>query len=431
MADEFFNDTFNILHIISSMFTGYTVYLFMEMFFIAKKSNFIQMSLSFCGYVLINNVVYFCVSRPIIQLIINILLLMCLTLNFESKYPKRLIAVAYVYLSMMLIETIIFRITGYIYPSIFAVSSAYYNIAGMITMDLVSFLLVLLFRNYKFIRNDIFIPTNQWLCVFLVPFGTLCIMLIILQCPNHSAVFILLSALIVLVTNVLVFGMYNMILKNYEEKINELRLKQQNIMYGQQLKLMQSAMINMSAVNHDIKNHLSIISGFLEQGNLGKVEKYLTEINSAYKVTGEYAKTGNFILDSILNYKIDEAVKANIIVELNAKVPKDLKLPEFDMNIILSNIIDNAIEACLKLLEDREIHIVINYFNGVLRIKIVNTFDGLVKQKNGRIITRNRDKSNHGIGLRNIRDTVEKYNGVIDIDFDTKKFIVNVMLYIG
>lgn len=428
---NFFNDTFNILHIISSMFTGYTVYLFMEMFFIAKKSNFIQMSLSFCGYVLINNVVYFCVSRPIIQLIINILLLMCLTLNFESKYPKRLIAVAYVYLSMMLIETIIFRITGYIYPSIFAVSSAYYNIAGMITMDLVSFLLVLLFRNYKFIRNDIFIPTNQWLCVFLVPFGTLCIMLIILQCPNHSAVFILLSALIVLVTNVLVFGMYNMILKNYEEKINELRLKQQNIMYGQQLKLMQSAMINMSAVNHDIKNHLSIISGFLEQGNLGKVEKYLTEINSAYKVTGEYAKTGNFILDSILNYKIDEAVKANIIVELNAKVPKDLKLPEFDMNIILSNIIDNAIEACLKLLEDREIHIVINYFNGVLRIKIVNTFDGLVKQKNGRIITRNRDKSNHGIGLRNIRDTVEKYNGVIDIDFDTKKFIVNVMLYIG
>lgn len=292
---NFFNDTFNILHIISSMFTGYTVYLFMEMFFIAKKSNFIQMSLSFCGYVLINNVVYFCVSRPIIQLIINILLLMCLTLNFESKYPKRLIAVAYVYLSMMLIETIIFRITGYIYPSIFAVSSAYYNIAGMITMDLVSFLLVLLFRNYKFIRNDIFIPTNQWLCVFLVPFGTLCIMLIILQCPNHSAVFILLSALIVLVTNVLVFGMYNMILKNYEEKINELRLKQQNIMYGQQLKLMQSAMINMSAVNHDIKNHLSIISGFLEQGNLGKVEKYLTEINSAYKVTGEYAKTGNFI----------------------------------------------------------------------------------------------------------------------------------------
>lgn len=426
-----YEDNFTMIYIASSVFTGYTIYLFMEMFFTVKKSNLLQMCFSFSTYMIINSAVYFWFSIPIIQLAINVFLLLGLTFNFESQFPKRLIAVAYVYISMMLIETIIIRASGYIYSSIFAVSGIYYNIVGLITMDLLSFLLVLVFRNYRFIRNDIFLPTNQRLCVFLVPIGMLCIMLIILQCPNHPTFFIILSAVVVLSTNILVFGMYNIILRNYEEKINDLRLKQQNSMYDQQLKLMQSAMVNIGAVNHDIKNHLSIVSGFLDNGDLEKAEKYLKEIDAAYKVTGEYSKTGNLILDSILNYKIEEAVKSKIEVELITKVPKDLELPQFDMNIIISNLIDNAIEACLKLLDNREIYIQVNYCNGVLRIKVVNTYDGLVKQKNGKIITRNIDKESHGIGLRNVRKTLEKYNGVLDVDFDTKKFTANAMLYIG
>ena len=100
------------------------------------------------------------------------------------------------------------------------------------------------------------------------------------------------------------------------------------------------------------------------------------------------------------------------------------------MNIILGNLLDNAIENALKT-DEPKIDIVIKYRMGMLRINIVNSCIHDQNIIDGRYISTKLDEiKNHGYGMINVRKCVAKYNGTVKFSNDDTRFKAEVLLYI-
>ena len=97
---------------------------------------------------------------------------------------------------------------------------------------------------------------------------------------------------------------------------------------------------------------------------------------------------------------------------------------------MLGNILDNAIEASLKVEEEkRHIRLFMKYDSNTLIITVINTFIGdLNKHKEGRILTRKHTPLNHGIGLESVRRVAEKYHGSVIIETKDNSFIIKIAM---
>ena len=149
-------------------------------------------------------------------------------------------------------------------------------------------------------------------------------------------------------------------------------------------------------------------------------------------------RTGNTVADTLLNMKYHEAVRLVPDLEMDADklvFPSVLKIHSYDIGIILGNAVDNAIEACRKLKEkepgaDAFIRFASLQKGNLLILKVENSFDGKLTQKPQAEfpITDKPDKENHGMGLRNIKNTVEKYQGTMDFKVRNRVFILSMMM---
>ncbi len=92
----------------------------------------------------------------------------------------------------------------------------------------------------------------------------------------------------------------------------------------------------------------------------------------------KFERTDNFVIDSILSYKLQEADRLGIETKMDVKVPKDLNVSAYVLTGILTNLLDNAMEACEKV-QDKKIKITIKYAKKMLIIRISNTYDGKEK----------------------------------------------------
>lgn len=113
------------------------------------------------------------------------------------------------------------------------------------------------------------------------------------------------------------------------------------------------------------------------------------------------------------------------------QIPQGLVINEAYICTILGNSLDNAIEACMEQLKgQRTIKIIMSYLKTNLFISIINTHEGNVKvDKKKRIITSKENSNNHGLGLKNIKEAVEKYNGELSIEYTESIFELTILLY--
>jgi sensor histidine kinase regulating citrate/malate metabolism len=108
-------------------------------------------------------------------------------------------------------------------------------------------------------------------------------------------------------------------------------------------------------------------------------------------------------------------------------IPVILNIETADIVTILGNLLDNAVDVVAKT-ENKMINLDIEYNRGSLFIQINNTFDSVVKYDNEHIVTL-KDSDEHGYGLKNIKRSVEKYNGYVDISHKENIFSVAIILY--
>nr|WP_312577622.1 ATP-binding protein [Sedimentibacter sp.] len=206
-------------------------------------------------------------------------------------------------------------------------------------------------------------------------------------------------------------------------------LQQQNNAYSKQFEIINQSQENIKMLRHDMKNHITSLQSLIEINDNESALKYLKDIYNYCNYPDKYVKSGNSEIDSILNYKINKAARFGINVNTILNIPQKLSIQPFDLSVILGNLMDNAIEATLKLDRNRIINVSVEYERNVLYISISNPYDGKLLFKNNKLKTTHTDTENHGIGLSSVRKSINKYNGVLDTHHTDKIFYADVLIY--
>ncbi len=179
---------------------------------------------------------------------------------------------------------------------------------------------------------------------------------------------------------------------------------------------------------HDYKNHIAAMKIHLQQGNYELLGNYLNELNEDLTNVDTVLKTGNVMVDAILNSKISLAESKNINVDATAKVPEKIRVSDTDVCVIIGNLLDNAIEACCKLedCDKRFIRIYIGLLKQQLYISVSNSVGGEIRKSGKTYFTTKNE--NHGFGLKRIDKIVSGYGGYINRQDETDVFATEIMI---
>lgn len=421
---------YDLAYLITNVFGTYTIYKFMRVFFDKMVSNGKIEFLTYVTYFSLISSMYLYINIPIVMLICNVILFFLLSYNYEGSIKNRVMSVAFMYLVLMTIESIIALLSGYLYTSIYTINPEYSSIFGVVAIRIVSYMVILLIGNYKQMKKGSEISFSYWLSIFLIPLGSLYIILVIFQENNMKSNQVIISLIVLLFVNFIAFYLYEELSYTYKQKTESLLLKQQNQYYIKQFDLIEDSLEKIKAVRHDMRNHLSTIEVYINNDEKTKALDYISKMYEVSKLDRKLAFSGNMEIDSILNFKLQEAELYNIKVLLELRVPTKLRCSTFDLVVIMGNILDNAIQATCKLDSERRISIQMIYNKSILIINVSNTFDGKVLYNGYNIATSHVDKENHGLGLNNTKAILKKYNGTINISYSKNEFNVSTMMYV-
>lgn len=179
-------------------------------------------------------------------------------------------------------------------------------------------------------------------------------------------------------------------------------------------------------IRHNLINQIIVLKSQVNEGSVSESNKIMDDIISETQQNGWGIYTENVPINAILNVKINQGELYGIRWELDVKVPKDLNIDMRDIGTVLGNTLDNAIEACSMLENDKKlINVNIYCKNNNMTIYIKNP-----KNVTGTAInTWKKDKDNHGLGLKSVRKIVSKYNGIITNDDKNTYYEVNIMMW--
>ncbi|MGE5679128.1 MAG: sensor histidine kinase [Pseudomonadota bacterium] len=179
---------------------------------------------------------------------------------------------------------------------------------------------------------------------------------------------------------------------------------------------------------HDYHNHIQTMKAYRRLNEDIKIDEYLDDLDEDLTNVDTLIKSGNVMVDAILNSKLSLAVSRQININAKAAVPSELSISEIDLCIILGNLLDNAMEACLKLIneEDRHIRVYIDIKRDQLYISVTNTSGGNTQKQNGRYTSGK--GVNHGFGLMRVDRLVDKYGGYIKRRDEEDAFSTEILL---
>lgn len=186
-------------------------------------------------------------------------------------------------------------------------------------------------------------------------------------------------------------------------------------LYDEQKKLERTA--------HDFKNHIFLLMQYLEDESYEEAIGYGRTLAGSLELISRRSWSGNKILDTILNTKLLEAEQKKIQVNMEIDNMEKLPLTDYDLCVVLSNLLDNAIEASEYVeKEKKEISVSIKSTETLFLIKIVNSMERKPIKRNNRYITTKQCKDRHGIGLESVRASVERYQGTLLLEHSENQF---------
>lgn len=182
----------------------------------------------------------------------------------------------------------------------------------------------------------------------------------------------------------------------------------------------------MRGYKHDFHHHLQALKGQLEAGEVDRALAYIEQLDNQLMNVDTLLKTGNVSLDAILSAKIAQAKAENIAVTVKANVPDALTISDLELSIIIGNLLDNAIEACLTVTGERFIRIFISMKGTMLYFSMLNAA-GAKKKKTGSLFATHKDGV-HGFGLRRAEAILEEHGGWVKYNSEdgafTSEFLV-------
>ena len=179
-------------------------------------------------------------------------------------------------------------------------------------------------------------------------------------------------------------------------------------------------------LRHDMRNHLTVVQGLLEQGNIQGAVNYLDKMAGSPALQGVKRFCDNETANVVLAAKAEAMDRAGIAADFAVSLSKELPIIDTDLAALLGNALDNAIEG-VESAEEKKIILRCKVDKGLLMLRVENPVGGLV---NPDLTTTKADKTSHGFGIPGMREIAKRYHGTLDVNVKNGRFVLLICLVI-
>lgn len=293
-----------------------------------------------------------------------------------------------------------------------------YRIACLLSSKIILFYIsrIILKLKIKQYENN---PASSWMFLTIIPIMTIFIMVVITESAiytkdSRTTFYLILSIVGLIIMNILFYYLFVSTGRKFEI-ITENELLKQNIKLQMEHSFEARKLYKeIQIIKHDMKNHLISIRSCLDDGNYSKSIDYLNNMIKDIEKTKKLVFTKNDMFNAIVNNKFSEANSKGIKTSYFINYELDGKIEDTDISILFGNLLSNAIEACEKIKGEKEISLFIDKKREYIYIEVNNTIESSVLRDNPGLKTTKTDKNHHGLGIKSIRNIVQKYKGIIN-----------------
>lgn len=417
-------------------------YSFFDIFAIKRKRNKSQVVLSVLTLIVLSRLcIHFLKKYTIIKMLLMIvMIILAMWFLYEISFIKTLILVFFIESIITITDYIVIMILAKNYGDITTLGGASSLIGRLILIlsRLILFaILIVISRISSKKRNNVTadMSNKEWIQFLIFPIFTICAVMLMVNSvmkSYHSDIvpvyYIIAIGLIVL--NLVVFHLISEILEHSRKMKEAQILRQQSI---GQVGLYNSMRENYNIQRqrtHEYKNQIVCMDMLMKKKDYSKLEDYIGNISDGLDAQLDMVDTNNDVVNAILNAKYYEAIKNDVLFVLKINDLSDIKVSDEDIVTILSNLLDNAIEAAKQCnVGKRTVKIKLLSEDDVLTIAVSNTYKTEpMLTEDGYIRTTKNNKEEHGWGIRNIVATLEKYDAEYIIDYKNGEFVFSIMM---
>lgn len=207
----------------------------------------------------------------------------------------------------------------------------------------------------------------------------------------------------------------------------------QNDLLARQVNEVENLYRQIRGMRHDLRNHAQTMLAYLDLDQTDELRKYLMDLSRSFEQVDNVLRTGNVMADAILNSKLSLVRSKGIEINAKATVPSSSSIPDVSLCTILGNLLDNAMEACLRIRDggERFIRVYIAPMKDQLYVNVTNSAPGLARREGGRYISSKPGRgamARHGFGLSQIDRAAKLYGGYVNRQQEEGVFATEVML---
>ena len=369
---------------------------------------------------------YFQVDE-VLELVVPIITLVIYSNLFSRKTLINLFKIFAVFLNLTFIHTFVIMSSTVIIGDAF--QSAYNNYSFMFILTCVS--ITILGIEYIFLKNQ-YKYTYQLsgysiLTSFLCSLVTFVMINVILKYYVLGMISYFLCIAIIFVFIFFLSLVVSLCVSNakYYEKNLEQSLRLEAYDYEDKyIDAITERTVEYNKLRHDMKNHFDIVERMINTSHIQEAKDYMEQIS--FDQGEHYVHVNHLVLNYILSNKTKLA-KSHGIDLCSVIIGKPVTfIADVDYSILVGNLLDNAIEATIEAKEN-EVNLCLSFYEDRFVIEVKNCV--VDKPKSKQLLTNKKDKSKHGIGLKNIKDIVEKYNGQDVIEVNGNVFYHMCILY--
>ena len=351
--------------------------------------------------------------------------------NFFEKMVVAAISYMLFYFINLPVLTVLSSLSESAPAAIANISSQHLNrVIGIFVTKLLYFVLtqvILIVRKkekYRFKINEWIVIISAFILTMTIAF---CIHTLILGYPFEEYIYIAVSFLLSIL-DIIIFVFMGKMNRANQKELEQQQLQTQLRYRQNEIQQIESQYQKISMLRHDYKNQLNCLRTLIEENNFDEAKSYLGKIiGSQSDILSSHIHCSNSVLNAVINEKFTAAEKKGIetTCKILITIPEYL---EYDLSILLSNLLDNAIEACAKEESPTQIMMLIKKTHGYYRIVVKNTIRESVLQKNRELKSDKENKALHGWGLRSVAEIAERHLGGLDIYEKNGMFVVSVLL---
>ncbi|MBR2257524.1 MAG: sensor histidine kinase [Blautia sp.] len=287
--------------------------------------------------------------------------------------------------------------------------------------------LIIIFLLFTKIDPETDYPVSYYTVLFFAPVVSMANSMLLYSAKGTNMRISAAAGSLSLIFQLLIFYMISQSSREYQRRTRLELIAHQQDYQNRYMTQLSDIVSGYHQIRHDMKNHIAVMDHLLSQERYDDLRQYFYSVNQSVYELDNQIETGNEILNEVINIKYAAAQRANIPITFHIQVPHSLPVPDHLICSLLSNLLDNALEASEQI-RNPQIIVEMKMVKAYLSVTIKNRIEEWQKESAISKKTTKKDPHMHGLGTQIVNSIVAKYNGIQTNKVENDIFITSIML---